>query len=108
MPDSQDLFIQATELVEMVRLDEALALFQTLLKTDSDNATLWNNTGIILFRQATELVEMVRLDEALALFQTLLKTDSDNATLWNNTGIIVFRQGKISRGTECIRSGIGY
>ncbi|MCX6684051.1 MAG: hypothetical protein NTZ37_04910 [Methanoregula sp.] len=35
MPDSQDLFTQATELVELGRLDEALAIFQALLKTDS-------------------------------------------------------------------------
>ena len=51
MPDARDLFSEATELVELGRLDEALALFQALLKTDSNNATLWNNIGIILFRQ---------------------------------------------------------
>ena len=51
MPDSQDLFIQAVELVELGQLEDALALFQTLLKTDSNNATLWNNIGIIRFRQ---------------------------------------------------------
>jgi len=51
MPDSQDQFTQATELVELGRLDEALALFQALLKTDSNNAAIWNNIGIIQFRQ---------------------------------------------------------
>ena len=53
MPDSQDLFTQATELVELGRLDEALAIFQSLLKTDSNNATIWNNIGIIRFRQTS-------------------------------------------------------
>jgi tetratricopeptide (TPR) repeat protein len=51
MPDPQDLFTQATELVEFGRLDEALALFLALIKTDSNNATIWNNLGIIFFRQ---------------------------------------------------------
>jgi Flp pilus assembly protein TadD len=51
MPDVRDLFSEATELAEQGRLDEALALFQALLKTDSNNATIWNNIGIILFRQ---------------------------------------------------------
>jgi len=37
MPDSQDQFAQATELIELGRLDEALTLFQALLKTDSNN-----------------------------------------------------------------------
>jgi tetratricopeptide (TPR) repeat protein len=51
MPDAPDLFSEATELAEQGLLDEALTLFQALLKTDSNNATLWNNIGIILFRQ---------------------------------------------------------
>jgi hypothetical protein len=37
MPNSLDLFTQATELVELGRLGEALALFQALFKTDSYN-----------------------------------------------------------------------
>jgi hypothetical protein len=35
MPDAQDLFTQATELVELGRLDEALAIFQALIRTCS-------------------------------------------------------------------------
>jgi len=49
MPDAPDLFTPANELVEPGRLDEALTLFPALLKTDSNNATLWNNVGIIRF-----------------------------------------------------------
>ncbi|MCX6692752.1 MAG: hypothetical protein NTW33_12075 [Methanoregula sp.] len=49
MPDARDLFSEANELVEPGRLDEALTLFPALLKTDSNNATLWNNVGIIRF-----------------------------------------------------------
>jgi len=51
MPDARDLFSEATELVELGRLDEALALFQTIVKTDSNNTTVWNNLGIIRLRQ---------------------------------------------------------
>ena len=51
MPDARDLFSEATELVELGRLDEALALFQTIVKTDSNNTTVWNNIGIIRLRQ---------------------------------------------------------
>jgi len=51
MPDARDLFTRANELVKHGLLDEALALFPALLKTDSNNATLWNNVGIIRFWQ---------------------------------------------------------
>jgi len=39
MSDARDLFSKATELAEQGQLDEALTLFQALLKTDSNNAT---------------------------------------------------------------------
>jgi tetratricopeptide (TPR) repeat protein len=51
MPDTFDLFNKATKLVEQYQLDEALALFRTLIRTDSNNAAIWNNIGIIQFRQ---------------------------------------------------------
>ena len=51
MPDAHDQFTQATELVKPGRLDEALILFQAILKTDSNNATIWNTMGIIRFWQ---------------------------------------------------------
>jgi tetratricopeptide (TPR) repeat protein len=55
MPDSRDLFNDATELAELGRLDEALTLFQSLIRTDPNNATIWNNIGIIQFRQGKYL-----------------------------------------------------
>ena len=51
MPDAFDLFNKATELAEQDQLDEALTIFQALLKSDSNNASIWNNIGIIQFRQ---------------------------------------------------------
>ena len=60
MPDARDPFGEANELVELGRLDEALAIFQALLKTDSNNATLWNNVGIIRFRQGKYRTSGVR------------------------------------------------
>jgi tetratricopeptide (TPR) repeat protein len=51
MPDPPDLFSEATERAELGHLGEALAIFQALLKTDKNNAIIWNNIGIIQFRQ---------------------------------------------------------
>lgn len=51
MPDVKEQFSEAIDLAELGRYDEALALFQALLKIDSNNATIWNNIGIIQFRQ---------------------------------------------------------
>ena len=50
MPDVHEQFSEATDLAELGRYEEALALFLVLLKTDSNNATIWNNIGIIRFR----------------------------------------------------------
>lgn len=51
MPDVHEQFSEAADLAELGRYDEALALFRVLLKTDSNNAAIWNNIGIIRFRQ---------------------------------------------------------
>jgi tetratricopeptide (TPR) repeat protein len=51
MPDVHEQFSKATDLAELGRYDEALALFLALIKTDSNNANIWNNIGIIQFRQ---------------------------------------------------------
>ena len=64
MPDAFDLFNKATELAEQGQLDEALALFQALLKTDSNNATIWNNIGIIQFRQGKYLAAVNAFGQA--------------------------------------------
>ena len=55
MPNAFDLFREATELAEQGQLDEALAIFQTLIRTDSNNAAIWNNIGLIRFRQGKYL-----------------------------------------------------
>jgi len=51
MPDAHEQFSEAVDLAELGRYEEALALFRVLLKTDSNNATIWNNIGVIRFRQ---------------------------------------------------------
>jgi tetratricopeptide (TPR) repeat protein len=51
MSGARKQFSEAADLAELGRYDKALALFQALLKTDSNNATIWNNIGIIQFRQ---------------------------------------------------------
>ena len=51
MPDEREQFSEAADLAELGRYDEALTLFFALLKTDSNNAVIWNTIGIIRFRQ---------------------------------------------------------
>jgi tetratricopeptide (TPR) repeat protein len=94
MPDSQDLFTQATELVEPGRLDEALAIFQILLKTDSNNATLWNNIGIIRFRQG-------EYREALNAFGQATDVNPKFTNAWFNKSLALVHLGK---DTEALRA----
>ncbi len=94
MPDPQDLFTQATELVELGRLDEALALFQTLLQTDSNNATNWNTIGNILFRQG-------KYREAVNAFGQVTKIKPQFANAWFNKSLALVNLGK---ETEALRA----
>ena len=94
MPDVPDLFSEATELVELGRLDEALTLFQALLKTDSNNATLWNNIGIIRFRQG-------EYREALNAFGQATDTDPEFTNAWFNKSLALVNLGK---DTEALRA----
>ena len=94
MPDSQDLFTQATELLELSRLDEAFTLFRTLLKTDSNNATIWNNIGIIRFRQG-------EYREALNAFGQATDTDPEFTNAWFNKSLALVHLGK---DTEALRA----
>jgi hypothetical protein len=47
MPDSRDLLKPATDFVKLGQLDEVFAIFPAPLKTDSNNAIVWNHIGII-------------------------------------------------------------
>jgi tetratricopeptide (TPR) repeat protein len=93
MPDSQDLFTQATELAELGRLDEALAIFQALLKTDSNNATIWNNIGIIQFRQG-------KYRDSVNAFGQATDTDPEFTNAWFNKNLALVHLGK---DTEALR-----
>ena len=94
MPDAPDLFSEATELVELGRLDEALAIFQALLKTDSNNATIWNNLGIILFRQG-------KYRDAVNAFGQATDTDPGFTNAWFNKSLALVNLGK---DTEALRA----
>lgn len=94
MPDSPDLFSEATELVELGRLDEALAIFRTLLKTDSNNSVLWNSIGIILFRQGN-------YRDAVNAFGQASDTDFQNTNAWFNKSLALVHLGK---DTEALRA----
>jgi len=87
MPDAFDLFNKATELAEQGQLDEALALFQALLKTDSNNATIWNNTGIIQFRQGKYL-------DAVNAFGQATDIDPQFTNAWFNKSLALVYLGK--------------
>ena len=51
MPNAREQFSEAADHAELGRYDEALTLFSALLKTDLNNAIIWNTIGIIQFRQ---------------------------------------------------------
>jgi tetratricopeptide (TPR) repeat protein len=88
------LFSEATELVELGRLDEALTIFQELLKTDSNNATIWNNIGIILFRQG-------KYRDAVNAFGQATDTDPEFTNAWFNKSLALVHLGK---DTEALRA----
>ena len=94
MSDVPDLFSEANELVELGWLDEVLTLFQALLKTDSNNATLWNNIGIIRFRQG-------EYREALNAFGQATDTDPEFTNAWFNKSLALVHLGK---ETESLRA----
>ena len=94
MPDAPDLFNEATELAELGRLDEALVIFQALLKTDSNNATIWNNVGIILFRQG-------KYRDAVNAFGQATDTDPVFTNAWFNKSLSFVHLGK---ETEALRA----
>jgi tetratricopeptide (TPR) repeat protein len=94
MPDTRDLFSEATERAELGRLDEALTLFQALLKTNSNNATIWNNLGIILFRQG-------KYRDAVNAFGQATDTDPEFTNAWYNKSLALIHLGK---ETEALRA----
>jgi len=93
MPDSQDQYTQATELVELGRLEEALTIFQALLKTDSNNATIWNNIGIILLR-------LGKYRDAVNAFSQAADTDPEFTNALYNKSLALVNLGK---DTEALR-----
>jgi len=87
MPDAFDLFNKATELAEQGQLEQALVLFQALLKTDSNNATIWNNIGILQFRQGKYL-------DAVNAFGQSADIDPQFTNAWFNKGLALVNLGK--------------
>jgi len=94
MPDAPDLFSEAIELVEQGQLDEALDIFQALLKTDSNNAIVWNNIGIIRFRQG-------EYREALNAFGQATDINPEFTNAWFNKSLALVHLGK---DTEALRA----
>jgi tetratricopeptide (TPR) repeat protein len=94
MPDPRDLFSEATDFVELGRLDEALALFQTILRTDSNNATIWNNIGIIRFRQG-------KYRDAVNAFGQATDIDPEFSNAWFNKSLALIH---LNKETEALRA----
>jgi len=94
MPNAPDLFSEATELAEGGFLDEAFSVFQTLLKTDSNNATIWNNIGIIRFRQG-------EYREAVNAFGQATDTDPEFTDAWFNKSLALVN---LEKDTEALRA----
>jgi tetratricopeptide (TPR) repeat protein len=76
------------------RLDEALTLFQVLLKTDSNNAIVWNNIGIIRFRQG-------EYREAVNAFGQATDINPEFTNAWFNKSLALVHLGKY---TEALRA----
>jgi len=94
MPDSRDLFKPATDFVKLGQLDEVFAIFQTLLKTDSNNAIVWNHIGIIRFRRASTGRRCMRsVRQPISTRSPLVHS---SAKVWHS-----FISGKIPR--HCVR-----
>jgi len=94
MPDARDLSNRAVELAESGQYEEALALFQTLLKTDSNNATIWNNIGLIRFRNC-------EYRDAVNAFGQATDTDPEFTNAWFNKSLALVHLGK---DTEALRA----
>ena len=95
MPDAPDLFSEAIELVEQGQLDEALDIFQALLKTDSNNATIWNNIRIIRFRQG-------EYREALNAFGQATDINPEFTNAWFNKSLALVHLGKDTKARRAI------
>jgi tetratricopeptide (TPR) repeat protein len=76
------------------RLDEALTLFQVLLKTDSNNAIVWNNIGIIRFRQG-------EYREALNAFGQATDINPEFTNAWFNKSLALVH---LEKETEALRA----
>ena len=94
MPDAPDLFSEAIELAEGGLLDEALTVFQTLLKTDSNNANAWYNVGIILFKQA-------KYRDTVNAFGQATDIDPEFTDAWFNKSLALLN---LEKDTEALRA----
>jgi tetratricopeptide (TPR) repeat protein len=77
-----------TRLLEVGRLDEAVAHFQMALQIDPNYATAHNNLGNALLRVG-------RLDESLIYLQKALQIDPRYATAHNNLGNTLLQRGRV-------------
>jgi len=68
-------------------LDQAFAMFHALLKTDSNNASLWNNIGIIQFRQGQYL-------DTVNAFGQATDIDPHSTSAWFNKSLALVHLGK--------------
>jgi tetratricopeptide (TPR) repeat protein len=87
MPDAEDLFREATGLAEQGQLDEVLARFQALVRTDANNAMIWNNIGIIQLRQGKYL-------DAVNAFGQATDIDPHFTSAWFNKSLALVHLGK--------------
>lgn len=87
MPDDRDMVIRANDYIECGQLEEALAILQALLKTDANNAPLWNRVGILRFRQG-------RYREALLAFDQATAIDPAFTHAWFNKSLVLLFLGK--------------
>jgi tetratricopeptide (TPR) repeat protein len=94
MQDVREQFSEAADLAELGRYDEALALFLALIKTDANNADIWNTIGIIKFRQGY-------FRDAVNAFGQATDIDPNYSSAWFNRSLAFLHLGK---ETEALRA----
>ena len=80
----------ATALLELKRLDEALAGFDRVVALDPENAVGWNN-------RANTLVALERLEEAASCYDRALQIRPDLETAKSNRFLVLLQLRKVSR-----------
>ena len=125
--------LTATSFMSQDKLNEAITVFQNLLKLKPDHAEAWYEMGnalaqqgkldeaLIAYRKQVEvkpdhpdvwfgigyaLAQQGKLDEAVAAYRKQVKINPDNKGAWNNMGNVLAKQGKQDEAIAAFRKQV--